>query len=1295
MPEFVGTQRFQVHRRIGAGAFGVVYEAYDRERNARVALKTLARLDPGALYRFKREFRTLADVSHENLVELHELVSVGDQWFFTMELIAGVDFLGWCWGRARSDEALVSPFTETLLAQGAPAVIAPASSQSGERPLTRPGGAASSAPSSAPTVMPVRVRGALRQLAKGVADLHALGILHRDIKPSNVLVSDSGRVVLVDFGIATELHRPDATEVGISGTPAYMAPEQGAGLPLTEAADWYSVGVVLYEALTGVLPFVGAPMQMLMDKQLRAPRRPRDLCPDTPEDLDELCMALLRTHPAERPTGTEVVERLWRLDGEPSSRERTSARPSTPPPSLSSQFVGRADALAVLSKAFRAAQQGRPAMVFVHGRSGMGKSALVQHFVEVIAQSDSRRDRLGAEWLDADLRRDAVVLVGRCYERESVPYKAFDSLIDALTHYLIAVPREEAVALVPVDAAALARVFPVLRRVPAIVEAPRRARDAVDPQQLRTRAFGALRELLARLADRRPVVVFIDDLQWGDVDSAALLAELVAPPDPPAILLVLGYRTEDAETSPMLAALASTRAAAEHDREVHTIEIGALGVEDARRLAALLVGAEPPASGATTADPGALDARIAQESGGSPFFIGELARWVRSEPTRATDAAVRLEDVIEERLSMLPPHARRLLEVLAVAGRPIASGVAFRAGELAEDQRASALDVLRAAHLVRVGGVRAIDRIEPFHDRIRETVAATLPADSLRSRHHQLALALTEAGEADPEALYTHFRAAGELASAAAHAEEAAARAARALAFERAAQLFRIALELTDEPTRVHGLRVSLGDALANAGLGPEAAAAYMAATEGAPPTEQLELRRRAAEQLLCSGHIDQGLDVIEAVLGRVGMRLASTPVRAVIALLLHRFWLTLRGLGFREHEAASVAPAVLTRIDVCWSTAVGLALADTIRAAHFASKNLSLALAAGEPGRLCRALALEAGFIGTLGASGRPRADALLAAARPLVARTAALPANEALLAMSAGVTDYFGGRWTTARTHLESAEQRFLEQGVGSRWELDSTAIFLLGSLVYVGEFDELSRRLPAALRSAQERGDLYFLTYLNIGEMNVAWLIDDDPAAAKAAIDETMQRWSHRSFQIQHWDELRARCQHDLYVGDAAGAWSTLQARWRHLQASLLFRVQLVKGLAWHLRGRCALAAATTARDPSSLLRVARRDARRLFGERLPWSSALGELLVAGAASLEGRTGECAAALWRAIEGFDQAGMQLHAAVARQRLSLVGEGEQAIAAHDAFDHYVRTHRVKAPEKTARMMAPGFRTE
>ena len=403
--EWSGTHRYHVVRTVGQGGMGIVYEAIDRERGQAVALKRLLHFGPAALYRFKQEFRALAHVLHPNLVRLHELVVTEEAGAcFAMELVRGVDFL-----------EHVRPADD-----GATKAADEASDAQTPRPRSALGASPAADATAAGRQLPAdldKLRPALRQLVEGLLALHAAGKLHRDIKPSNVLVAEDGRVVILDFGVSTELTqrrgRSDAEQDEIVGTARYMAPEQALGEPPVAASDWYSVGVVLYEALVGRAPFVGSELDVIQMKVQLAPTPASECVDGVPPDLDSLCQALLDPEPERRPTGPEILRRLG---------VTRSARPvpSLLPLKEGTSLVGREAQLRSLRDAFEAARSGHSVTVEVAGASGMGKSAVAQHFLDGLAEAG-----------------EAAILRGRAYERETVPYKAFDGVIDALSRYLI------------------------------------------------------------------------------------------------------------------------------------------------------------------------------------------------------------------------------------------------------------------------------------------------------------------------------------------------------------------------------------------------------------------------------------------------------------------------------------------------------------------------------------------------------------------------------------------------------------------------------------------------------------------------------------------------------------------------------------------------------------------------------------------------------------------------------------------------------------------------------------------
>jgi eukaryotic-like serine/threonine-protein kinase len=1205
--EFAGTARFQVLARLGAGGMGVVYDVFDRDRKSRVALKALRTLGGSELMRFKNEFRALADLHHHNLVSLGELIEDCGLWFFTMELVDGWDFLS----HVRKDGKLDA----------------------------------------------ARLRTTLLQLAEGLGALHAAGKVHRDIKPSNVRVTPEGRVVLLDLGLVAEATKGDGTPRTSSnqvvGTATYMAPEQAQSKPVAPAADWYAVGVVLYEALTGDVPFAGSPLEVLMRKQSELPKPPRQRAPEVPVELETLCLGLLTIDPSRRATGADIVAAFDAAAAPTTIRPPSASQPNaTPPP-----FVGRAVELGALDDAFSATRDGHSVAMLVQGESGVGKSSLVRRFADEVA------------------RRGAVVLAGRCYERESVPYKALDGVIDALTNYMVRIDRAEAAALLPTQTALLATAFPVLLRVEAVARAPKPTSEVRDPLQLRGRVFAAVRELLGRLADRRPLVVIIDDLQWADADSLALLAEIMRAPDAPELLLVAIVREKGGID---VAALAR-----ELGNDVRTLPVTGLLPAEARQLVQLLA-AEATLSMSAEA--------IAKEAAGHPLFIDELVRHAVLHDPRTH---LRLDEALWARLSRLPADERRIVALASAAGAPLWLETCARAAELEDFQRfGERLASLRAQRLVRTSGAKRRDTVEPYHDRVRQAMNANLPDEERRDLHARLARALEWSGQFDPEAASTHWQGAGEPDKAARYAAIAAARAAQALAFDRAAELYRRSLALRDpDGGEGRSLRIKLAEALGSAGRGPEAAAAFLAAQRGATEDEAFELQLRAADQFLRSGHIDEGLEAIKSVLAGLSLKLPSaTPTRALTSMLLSRARLRLRGLGFVERDANAIEARTLARIDATWSVAVALGTVDTIRGADFQTRNLVLALNAGEPYRIARALTMEAAYVATAGGPGQARAAKLLDVGRALSERLGH-PHAIGWSRLAAGFAAFLSGRWREARPWFSEAESIFRERCSGCAWELDSVDLFSLWTRYYLGELGELRRLLPSRVQEAAARGDRYGVTNLRARVAHVIALGDDDPAAGEREAKEAVAAWSHQGFHAQHYYQLFAQAEADLYRGDAQAAADVVDTRWPALHRSLLLQVQFIRLEALHLRARTHLAAARTGGGVTDgRVRSALDDARRIERAGMAWALPLGGLVRAGAAALLGDAAGAASLCEGAAHQLDAAGMALYATVARWRLGQLLGGGEGYALVTAANEWLRAQQVREPRRLAAVLAPGF---
>ncbi|MBS2019250.1 MAG: AAA family ATPase [Deltaproteobacteria bacterium] len=1267
---------------------GVVHRVRDLERGEVVALKTMVRVAPNALLRFKQEFRALADISHPNVVQLYELVSEGDQWFFTMELVEGVDLLTWVASSLSLPPPPVpaalaipapTPGAASTLPAGAPqsvSFVPPLANPSALRPPIVPEGIAElkqlgltmKTPLSDPrrpfVIRDVdRLRDAVFQLTSGLRAIHAAGKLHRDVKPSNVIVTRAGRVVLLDFGVASDAVRTPVAQSAdepLAGTPAYMAPEQCAMQPASPASDFYAMGVVLYEALTGRLPFEGQPYTLFFAKRESAPPPPSLHVAGIPSDLEELTMGLLDRDPRTRFTGEQVLERLG------GSRSVRSSASASAPSSTDSDvpFVGRRAQLDDLRAAFDTSTSGL-SVVLLHGRSGMGKSALAARFLgERAAQPE------------------VLVLAGRCYEREAVPFKAIDPVVDELRRWLSRLPENDAAEYIPDDIAALARIFPVLGD---LAERPRGASpeafelDRIGPLELRRRGFAALRELFGKIAERYRLVVHVDDLQWCDADSVQLLEALFAAPSP-AWMFVGAYRSELARSSSALSDLRDAIVELGAHCAFREVEIRELSEVEARELArALLVGSR--------------DSQIAKvltaEARGNPLFLAELARWAKERRVNVGEGAgITLEEVILERVKRLPEDARALLETLSVARGPLSHGVAVRAAKVAEKQRTPAL-LLRTARLVVTRGLADEDPIETVHDRIRETVAQSLDETRRRACHAGIAKALSEAPASDPEEVFAHYRAAADTENAKRWALPAAEAADRALAFLRAADLYEAAIALAAGPADV--LDRKLGDALANAGRLTRAGDAYMAGAAHASARDRLELRRLAAESYLKSGRDERGTEVLRSVLDEVGLGYPASTERAIASILWNEAALRMAPLRRRLRTPQSVGYRDLARIDAAFAASTGLSLSDPVRGADFALRGLSLALEAGEPVRLCRALAMAASNTAARGEAARGRAEDLVREAER-IAENVDEPHAVGLALLAAGTVHFFLGEWRSARAKLERADRTFRDRCRAVTWELANTSAWTCNVLILSGELAEASRRVPSLLDEALGREDRFALIHL-VYPGCVSRLVADDLDGARH-IATVGSPGSSKAPTAGHWGAFISLASLDRYRGDGLAAWRKVDEISSALDRSPLMRSAMVRIFSHYERGLSACAAAAAGHDRHRAIRTATKWSKELSKEKLRYGPAFGHLLRAGIEAVRGDREASLAELDRAVPKLDEADLGYLASCARYRRGEMLGGSVGRELMERARAFFVAQGVVNIERCLAMSAPGFKS-
>jgi serine/threonine protein kinase len=1195
--ELLRIDRFEVVRTLGRGGMGVVYEAIDPLRGERVALKTLDGRGAADLYHLKREFRALAELSHPNLVALYELSIAPRHAFFTMELVAGADIVSY-------------------IRRGAPSV--------GPPPDT------------------ARLRRALAQLGEGMRALHLAGKLHRDLKPSNVLVTESGRVVLLDFGLVQDV-REQTGEIG--GTPAYMAPEQRRGRAC-ESSDWYAFGRILQQALHG-------------DPELGLRRSG----PRAGGELAQLASRLLDDEPEQRPGFQEIMAVVGGLSARSPAQ---LPRASDPRPSRARErFVGRAQELASLEQAFTQSKRG-PVLALLRGESGIGKTTLMRRFVS------SGLDTSGA-----------LVLSSRCYEREFIPFKALDGAIDELSRHLSLAPQEQLARLSADDLRALLHLFPVLGRVQWLAQQAA-AGEEVHPVVQRQRGFGALKKVLGTLAAERPLVLCIDDLQWSDADSGVLLSVLLCDRDAPPLLVVASDRADPGRLNPAMEELYRASEAAAAPPTIVELALEALPAGEAATLARSLLASQ----GSTNC---AMSERIAAQSRGNPLFLKELSHWAAAAPA-GFDGDTSIDAIVGSRVRTLSSAARAALELLAIAGRPLPTAVIAQALELPTDLHRTVLE-LRRTRLLHV--VRRADAqlLELDHDRIGEAVRRTLEPGRRHDLHAQLARVL-DADELHAEASVAQYIAAQLPEEAAQRARQAGYLALGALAFARAAWLFRQALELGRWPdaTRAH-LLGELALALEHSGRGLEAAEVYRsAAALVEDPLEAVKFEAQAAEHLAHNGRRDEGFALLQRCYASLGMPWPRGRLALLFALV--KLLLVLQ-LQKPVPRVLSAEAARFSRARLFPEAVSAVEGYDPLRALYNGLLGLREAEALGDAAYSARALGAR-GLLQCLsvlwgGASrGLQNLEAACALAEQL-GDSAAVAELQLQLALGHSLNGQ--PHQTLAWANRCEASMRLMPLPPRALYRVMGLIINALHDL---GELREAHRRWSAFAHEASHHGDVVTSFWTHAHPLHISTLLAaHDRAGVEAALERHARlRRKHPEYFLLVWSHVVCRAETELYWRRPSDAQRVLALEWPVLSQT---SYKVFKDLARLMRARVALAAA--AQLPWGVRRAwllcrAWLDARDLDSTGRGFTRASGPMLRASIALLWGRHERARSQLKAALAILDT-GCKLTAASVRYCLgALLPDRSDGRALQAAATEVLVGEGIVNPRSWVVWTLPGFGT-
>ena len=852
---------YELLKPLGKGGMGIVFEARRPAATEAVALKTVRTAHPYLLSSIRREIQRLRRLSHPGVVRiLDDGTHAGLPWY-AMELLEGRTLEQEIeWSSESGPKSANSSAANTDTMRGNLATL----NGSGAEPAPNQSSPVTFRDERGPLVTQA-IPGFLavvRQLCDALVYIHGEGVVHRDIKPSNVFVRDDDQPVLVDFGLVLSYIGPDGREVlqvdsTMGGTIAYMAPEQLYGELVDARADIFALGCILYEGLTGQLPFP-ATIQSRIKCNFAAPPRPSLVSPAVEPWLDSLVLQMLAADRRDRVGHASDVLAVLAERAKVTVPVSDVIIGSTRSYLYRAGFAGRSGILSDLTNRARQLSLGTGEFILLHGESGSGKTRLLS---ELVRQATSAKVSVIASEcppIDVTPNPNRVVHHGPLAPlRPCLLHLADLCRTSGVGHFEGLQARHLLV---------LAAIEPALGELPEVSVLSDAQTLLVEA--VRHRVLTAAVEAIVALSKRAPLLLVFDDLQWADELTLDLLSYLASDVVRHARLMIVGgFRSE--ETTVPLAALAE-------GQNVLTMSLERLDTDAVGMLVADMLAVSSP--------PLELVNFVAEHAAGNPFFISEylhtivdegLLRRNRYGEWALADAAVgkasteswlsrlqRLElprtlrAIVERRLRGLEPQLAEVVAIGALLGREFGAELLSELCGLSEPTLADALnDAIRRQILETAGG----GRYRFTHDKLREAAYESISAVRKRELHSAAAVAMERRGVGATELteLANHFSKAEIPGKAIEYLRRASEQALGAGAHQQAVPLLARAFEHADSP--------------------------------GSSTTkdERAKLHRLYADALFGIGDSDGSVFHAEAALTALGMALPQTTLRWVLMLLV------------------------------------------------------------------------------------------------------------------------------------------------------------------------------------------------------------------------------------------------------------------------------------------------------------------------------------------------------------------------------------------------------------------------